>query len=82
MSFKLLWYTLLMRSFLTSIQIILALLVICLILLQAKGTGLGSTFGSNMAVYSTRRGVEKILFKLTLIISGLFLLISILNLLT
>lgn len=58
-------------------QTILGFLLIALILLQAKGTGLGSTFASEIAFYGTRRGVERLLFYLTIIISVLFLIISI-----
>lgn len=66
-----------MPALFNSLQIILAISLVALILIQAKGTGLGSTFGSNMAVYSTRRGVERIFFRLTIIISILFLVVSI-----
>jgi peptide/nickel transport system substrate-binding protein len=46
------------------IQIILSLMLIGLILIQVKGSGLGSAFG-NIGAYSTRRGVEKVVFYLT-----------------
>lgn len=60
-------------------QIILGLLLVILILLQNKGTGLGATFGSSMSFYSTRRGAEKIIFILTIVVATLFLLDSILG---
>lgn len=56
------------------IQIILAVILVGLILLQAKGTGLGSTFGGELGFYGTKRGAEKILFNLTIIVAILFLL--------
>lgn len=50
-----------------------------LVLLQAKGSGLGSAFGGEIAFYQTRRGVEKLLFYLTIIVSTLFLISSLLG---
>lgn len=57
-------------------EIVLGLLLIGLIVLQSKGTGLGSTFGGDMGFYGTKRGAEKMLFVLTIIIAALFLLNS------
>lgn len=62
-------------------QIILGIILIGLILLQVKGTGLGSAFGGEISFYQTRRGVEKILFYLTIIVSFLFLATATLGLL-
>lgn len=58
------------------LQIILGLLMIGLIVLQSKGTGLGSTFGGDMGFYGTKRGAEKMLFILTIAVSTLFLVSS------
>lgn len=66
-------------QFFNIIQIILGILLVTLILLQSKGTGLGSTFGGDMGFYGTKRGAEKMLFIITIFIAGIFLLISILN---
>lgn len=63
------------------IQIILALFLVVLIILQSKGTGLGSTFGGDMGFYGTKRGAEKILFILTFIVASLFLVSSFVGLL-
>lgn len=63
------------------LQIILGIIFIVLVLLQVKGTGLGSTFGGEMGFYQTRRGFEKLLFKATIAIAGLFLGVSIVELL-
>lgn len=64
------------------IQIILAVLLVVLVLLQQKGTGLGSTFGGELSFYRTKRGVEKLLFYLTILVSTLFLGIALISLLT
>ena len=43
------------------IQFILSALLIAVILLQQKGTGLSGVFGGSSNIYSTKRGVDKIL---------------------
>ena len=69
------------RQIFPIIQIILAVVLICLILLQAKGTGLGSTFGGEMGMYRTKRGFEKLLFRITIVIAVLFLISAVIGLL-
>ena len=58
---------------------LLGLILIGLIILQSKGTGLGSTFGGDMGFYGTKRGAEKMLFILTIIIAVLFFILSIIG---
>ena len=64
-----------MKLPLTIVQIILGVLVSALILLQAKGTGLGRASFSPMA-YHSRRGFEKLIFRATIILTSLFVAIS------
>lgn len=64
---------------LTIIQILVSLILISLILLQAKGTGLGSTFGGQSQAYHSKRGVEKVVFYSTIIAGIVFVVISLLN---
>jgi preprotein translocase subunit SecG len=61
-------------------QIILAVAVILAVLLQVRGGGLGGIFGQADTVYRTKRGVEKTLFQLTIILVALFIIISIIAL--
>lgn len=61
-----------MKLALTIIQIISAVLLIICVLLQQRGTGLGSAFGGGGAIYRTKRGVEKILFYGTIVLSIVF----------
>lgn len=65
----------------TIIQIILAVLLIIAILLQQRGAGLSGAFGGEGGTYSTRRGIEKILFRATIAIAILFFGVSIVRLL-
>lgn len=61
------------------IQIILAVASIVFILLQARGAGLGSAFGGSSAgsVFKTRRGVEKLIFNITIVFVVLFAIVSV-----
>jgi preprotein translocase subunit SecG len=69
-----------MRSLLFSlIQILLSALLVTTILLQQRGTGLGSAFGGGSEVFRTKRGIEKGLFYATIALSVLFFGTAILN---
>src|SRR5215469_3793387 len=63
------------------VQIILAAAVIIFILLQARGAGLGSAFGGSSAgsVFKTRRGVERLVFNITIVFIILFAAVSIVS---
>jgi len=54
------------------IQVILAIILTVLILLQQSGSGLGSAFGGEGNVYRSRRGIEKFLFSSTIVVAVLF----------
>ncbi|MDO8671809.1 MAG: preprotein translocase subunit SecG [Dehalococcoidia bacterium] len=60
-------------------QIILAVVLTLIILLQAKGSGFSGVFSSDTSVFRTRRGVEKVLFQLTIFLAVLFVLLSMVN---
>ncbi len=62
-----------MRNLLFGFQIVISVLLIGAILLQQKGGGLGSAFGGDGQVYRSRRGIEKILFIVTIILAVLFI---------
>lgn len=69
-----------MQNILYIVQIIISVLLIVCILLQQKGSGLGAAFGGDSAVYRTKRGAEKFIFRLTIILSFLFLATALANL--
>lgn len=62
-----------MKQILALIQVIAAVLLICAILLQNRGSGLGAIFGGEGSIYRTRRGAERILFIATIILVVIFL---------
>jgi preprotein translocase subunit SecG len=59
--------------------IIVSVVLTVLVLLQAKGTGLGSIFGGDGGIYQTRRGLERTMFNATVLFSILFLVLSLLT---
>jgi preprotein translocase subunit SecG len=59
---------------------VLSIAMILAVLLQVRGGGLGGIFGQADTVYRTKRGVEKVLFQLTIVIVVLFVIISLLML--
>jgi preprotein translocase subunit SecG len=65
------------------VQIILSISVIIFILLQVRGAGLGSAFGGSSAgsVFKTRRGVERLVFNITIVFVILFAIVSALSML-
>jgi preprotein translocase subunit SecG len=63
-----------------TIQLVLSVLLIVIILLQQKGSGLSGIFGGSSNVYSTKRGVDKILHWGTIILSLVFFGVALLRL--
>lgn len=61
-------------------QGILAIALVASILLQQRGTGLGGAFGGEVTAYRSRRGIERTLFRLTIVLAVLFVVFSLLNL--
>ena len=66
-----------MNTYLSIAQIVLSVALILAIMLQVKGGGLGGIFGQADSVYRTRRGIEKTLFQLTVVLAVIFVIISI-----
>jgi len=64
------------------IQIIISLGLVIVIILQARGQGLANLMGggAGMGITKTRRGLEKTLFQITIILSMLFLVNSVVQL--
>ena len=68
-----------METYLNIVQIIVSIILIGVVLLQARGSGFSATFSSDSSIYRTRRGVEKTLFNVTIALAVLFVGISILS---
>lgn len=66
-----------MKEIVQIIQSISAILLIIFVLLQVRGTGFSRS--SNSSSF-TRRGVEKLVFRLTFVVAALFLTMSAISL--
>jgi protein translocase SecG subunit len=62
-------------------QIVVSVLLIILILLQQRGTALGSTFGGEGGFYLKKRGMENKIYWATVVLGVGFIILSLLNLL-
>ncbi|MDD3487763.1 MAG: preprotein translocase subunit SecG [Candidatus Pacebacteria bacterium] len=67
------------QSFLTILQIIVGVLLITLVLLQQRGSGMGALGGLTSQFYGTRRGLEKTIFISTIVLGALFILLAIVS---
>jgi preprotein translocase subunit SecG len=57
-------------------QLLVSGALMAAILLQARGTGLGATFGGDSAVYRSRRGIERRLYQFTIVLAILFVVFA------
>ncbi len=64
------------------IQLVIAILLIVVIILQTRGTQAGIAFGGTGESYRSKKGIEKILFYATIVLAVLFASVSILSLVT
>lgn len=71
-----------MSTILSILQIITAALLVGSIMLQVQGSGLGQAFGGGGASYHTKRGMEKAMFTVTIILASLFMGLSLVNVIT
>lgn len=61
-----------MKTTLLVIQVILAVLLSASILVQQRGTGLSATFGGSGGFYVAKRGAERVLVYVTIVLAVLF----------
>lgn len=59
-------------SFLNYISIFSALLMIVLILVQTRGATLGAGFGGSAEINTVRRGSDKTIYQMTIIMAVIF----------
>lgn len=68
-----------MNVFLSIAQILLGAALIAGVLLQSKGEELGGVFGGAQGVYQTRRGIDRVLFTITIFIAIAFFALALTN---
>lgn len=66
-----------MQTYFNVAQIIVSVVLVIAVLLQVRGGGLGGIFGTQTGMYRTKRGVEKTLFRFTIALVVIFIIISI-----
>ena len=71
-----------MNPLLAIASVLVSIGLIAAVLLQARGGGLGATFGGESSAYRSRRGVEKTLFQFTIVMAALFVVVSMVSFLT
>ena len=69
-----------MNNILLVAQLLVSVILIVLILIQQRGTALGSAFGQESGFYGTLRGVQKKIFWLTVVFGALFIILAVANL--
>jgi preprotein translocase subunit SecG len=67
------------RGYFLIALIIVAIALIVSILLQVRGAGLGSVFGGTGTVFKTRRGIDLLLSRITIVFSVLFVALCLLT---
>lgn len=61
------------------VQIILSILLVALVVMQSKNLGTSAMFGGSDSFATTRRGFERTLFNLTVLVSVLFFLVAVVS---
>jgi len=66
-----------MRNALIIIQLIVSVLFVLSVLVQAKGSGLSGAIGGQAgSIQSTKRGAEKVVYRASLVLAVIFVLLS------
>ena len=69
-----------MKIYIDIALIITSIALIISVILQSKGAGLGGLTGMDTGgVFAARRGLEKTLFKITIVLSAIFFLLATLS---
>ncbi len=68
-----------MKNVLLIVNIVVAIAITGLILLQGKGAGLGSAWGGGGELFQTRRGIEKVTLRITVALIIVFFVLSLIS---
>ncbi len=64
-----------MSAYMHLAQVVISVALIGIVLLQTRNSGLGSSFGGD-SIYKTRRGLDRTLYQMTIVLAVLFAVIS------
>ena len=64
----------------TILQVITSIILIGLVMIQERSSGLSSVLGGSATPYHVRRGAEKTVFTGTVITAAVFIVLAIINL--
>jgi len=66
------------KIYLDLAMIITSIALIASVILQSKGAGLGGLTGGDAgSIFTARRGIEKTLFRITIILSAIFFILAV-----
>ncbi len=68
-----------MQTVFAVLQILVSIVLIAVVLMQSRGSGFGGAFGTQGAMFRTRRGIEKYLFRGTIVLAAVFIAISLMS---
>jgi preprotein translocase subunit SecG len=68
------------QTYFSIAQIVVAVVLIAVLMLQVRGGGLGGIFGQPDSVYRTRRGMERTLYRFTIALVVVFVILAVLSL--
>ncbi len=71
-----------MQNFFHILTVVSAILMVIFILAQARGSSLGEAFGGDSAFYRSRRGVELVVYQLTIFFAVIFVLSIVLGIIS
>ena len=71
-----------MKTTLNIFQIVVSVALIVAVLFQVRGGGIGGIFGQADSVFRTKRGIEKWLFIATIVLVVIFVVLSLVSMLT
>lgn len=68
-----------MQDTLQILEVLTGAAMIALILMQAKGSGISAVFGGDGGMYRSRRGVEKLMHRATILLAVIFMSLALAN---
>jgi preprotein translocase subunit SecG len=66
-----------LATYFNIVQIIVSIALIIVIGMQAKGSAFSGAMSTDSSIFSSRRGLEKVLFQITIGLAILFVVVSI-----